>query len=72
MPVETSVQRLMSLRQNHDYISNIKLVPHLLFGAVMFGVVYFGGNLLEKVKKRDEKLYRTGQVAYADREFKFA
>lgn len=72
MPVDTAVQRLVSLRHNHDYVSNVKLVPHLLFGFMWFGMIYLGSRLLKKQKLDQEHLYRTGQVSYADREFKFA
>ncbi|XP_060831383.1 uncharacterized protein LOC132915521 [Bombus pascuorum] len=72
MPVDSAVQRLISLRHNHDYVSNIKLMPHLFFSFMLLGGIYCGALILEQVKGAEEKLYRTGQVAYADREFKFA
>ncbi|XP_071877557.1 NADH dehydrogenase (ubiquinone) B15 subunit [Bombus fervidus] len=72
MPVDSAVQRLVALRHNHDYVSNMKLVPHLLSGFMMVGAIYYGGLLLKKVKNSQEELYRTGQVAYVDRESKFA
>ncbi|XP_003489562.1 uncharacterized protein LOC100749293 [Bombus impatiens] len=72
MPVDNAVQRLVALRHNHDYVSRVKFVPHLVFGLMWFGAIYFGTKLLGKVKGDQEYLYRTGQVAYVDREFKFA
>ncbi|XP_033197052.1 NADH dehydrogenase (ubiquinone) B15 subunit [Bombus vancouverensis nearcticus] len=71
MPVDGAVQRLVALRHNHDYVSHVKFVPHLLFGLLWFGGIYLGSRFLEKVKDNEDYLYRTGQVAYVDREFKF-
>ena len=71
MPVDSAVQRLISLRHNHDYVSNVKFLPHLVFGFVWIGTIYLSGRFLKKMKEDEDHLYRTGQVAYVDREFKF-
>lgn len=41
------------------------------FGAIVTSIVIVG-LFIKKTKEAEEHLYRTGQVSYADREFKFA
>lgn len=48
--MDSAVQRLVALRHNHDYVSHIKFAPHLLFGLMWIGTIYFGSKILEKVK----------------------
>ncbi|PBC25857.1 uncharacterized protein LOC133667459 [Apis cerana] len=72
MPVESAVMRLNGLRLQHEYITRVKLYPHLTSGFILLGSMFAGVLLLNKLKDDNEHLYRTGQISYADREFKFS
>ncbi|XP_006625042.1 uncharacterized protein LOC102675427 [Apis dorsata] len=71
MPMETAVMRLNGLRLQHEYITRVRLYPHLTSGFILLGSIFATVLLVKKIKDDQEHLYRTGQISYADREFKF-
>lgn len=48
--MDDAVQRLIALRHNHDYVSQIKFVPHLLGGLLWLAGFYYGSKFLMYIK----------------------
>lgn len=69
--IDTAYERYAGLRIKHEYTGKLA-GGYQLFFAIGFVALYFGGvRVLDYVKNKQETQYRTGQVSYRDREFKF-
>lgn len=71
MPLDSGIERIATLRIHHQYVVDITFKYHVMGGLCFIGIIALMTWTTKMLKERQEKLYRTGQVSYADREFKF-
>ncbi|KAK9297527.1 hypothetical protein QLX08_008767 [Tetragonisca angustula] len=72
MPVDNAIQRLALLRSQHEFVGQTRFWPHIVLGIAYLGTIYLSARILKYFKDKQEHIYRTGQLSYRDREFKFA
>ncbi|XP_015190430.1 PREDICTED: NADH dehydrogenase [ubiquinone] 1 beta subcomplex subunit 4 [Polistes dominula] len=64
-------QRFYATRVQLEYIFKPTLYNSLLMYAVVGGLIWGSAIVLKNSRESKEKLYRTGQISYQDRMFKF-
>ncbi|KAF3428855.1 hypothetical protein E2986_04030 [Frieseomelitta varia] len=72
MPIDDAIQRLAFLRSQHEFVVQTRFWPHVVVGIAYLGSMYLAARILTYFKDKQEHIYRTGQLSYRDREFKFA
>lgn len=72
MPQDDAIQRLALLRSQHEFVVQTRFWPHIVTGIAYIGTIYLCARILKYFKDKQEHIYRTGQLSYRDREYKFA
>ncbi|XP_076239514.1 NADH dehydrogenase (ubiquinone) B15 subunit [Calliopsis andreniformis] len=71
MVSDIGVERYTVMRLTHEYQARVTGRSVVVTGGTLFGIIFLSIWLVKVGKEREEHLYRTGQVSYADRKFKF-
>ncbi|KAI4502414.1 hypothetical protein M0802_002326 [Mischocyttarus mexicanus] len=69
--LDRGLQRWYATRLQLEHIFKPTLYNTLLMYAIVGGAVWGTTKLLKTSQESKEKLYRTGQISYQDRMFKF-
>ncbi|KOX72664.1 hypothetical protein WN51_02958 [Melipona quadrifasciata] len=69
--VDDAIQRLALLRSQHEFVVQTRFWPHVVTGIAYIGTIYLCARILKYFKDKQEQIYRTGQLSYRDREYKF-
>lgn len=68
---DNGIERFAIMRLTHEYQSRLTGRAVVLGIGWTFGTIFVCTWFVKKGKENEEHKYRTGQVSYADRQFKF-